>query len=48
MYDPDDDIRTDPIITEADTIGLYPADQAAAAARASMTDQGSGNWRIDD
>lgn len=31
-----------------DVAGWYDPDQAAAAAKGSMTDQGSGNWRMDD
>lgn len=48
MYDHDDDAYTNPLVTERDVIGLYVPDAAAAAARTTMTDQGSGNWRTDD
>lgn len=48
MYDHDDDAYTDPIVTDLDITGLYRPDAAAAAARTTMTDQGSGNWLTDD
>ncbi len=37
-----------PFVSEADVVGQYPPEIAAAASRASMTDQGSGQWRQDD
>ncbi len=37
-----------PFVSEADVVGLYRPEAAAAASRASMTDQGSGQWRQDD
>lgn len=48
MYDHEDDTYTDPIVTDQDVTGLYLPDAAAAAARTTMTDQGSGNWQTDD
>jgi hypothetical protein len=39
---------TDPLMNEADVIGLYEPAQAAVVARGSMTDQGSGQWKWDD
>jgi hypothetical protein len=45
-----DEFRTDagPFVGEADVIGLYRPEIAAVAAKASLTDQGSGQWRQDD
>jgi hypothetical protein len=48
MYEQHDDTYADPIITDRDVVGLYAPDAAAAAARTTMTDQGSGNWQTDD
>lgn len=48
LYDRTEDQHVDPIIDFADAAGLYHPDAAASAARASLTDLGSGNWRTDD
>lgn len=48
-YERLDEIRTgDPFLGETDVIGLYDPDIAAAASRATLTDQGSGQWSKDD
>jgi hypothetical protein len=48
MYDSIEDSRVDPLFSEEHVVGLYPATQAEAAARKTMTDLGSGNWQTDD
>jgi len=37
-----------PFLDEAEVIGLYSPEVAAAVSRVSLTDQGSGQWRTDD
>jgi hypothetical protein len=37
-----------PLVGEADVVGLYHPDVAAAASRATACDPGSGPCRIDD
>jgi len=46
-YDPGEDIRQDPLIAEADVIGLYRPDIAAAAGRYTACNTGS-ETKIDD
>jgi hypothetical protein len=48
MYDRDEEIYADPVVSEVDVIGLFPSDAAAAASRATACDPGSGPTRIDD
>jgi hypothetical protein len=38
----------DPFFIDQDVVGLYRPDHAAAAALATLTDGGSGQWRTDD
>ena len=36
-YDLSEDLHLDPLVAEADVLGLYPADKAAAAAKWTTT-----------
>jgi hypothetical protein len=49
-FDATDEFRRDagPFVVEADVIGLYRPDIAAAASKATASDQGSGPTQIDD
>jgi hypothetical protein len=48
MYDLAEDVVVSPFVDEAEMVGLRPADAAAAAARATACDPGSGPTTIDD
>jgi hypothetical protein len=37
-----------PFVSEDEVVGLYPADVAAAAGKATACDPGSGPTRVDD
>ncbi len=47
-FDPADEVPGGPLVTEAEVVGLYRADVAAVASRATACDPGSGPTRIDD
>lgn len=48
MYALVDEVGYGPLVDDHDVVGLRPVDVAAAAARATACDPGSGPMRMDD